>query len=750
MQGLPPFIASLLLPIEITDNVTTENINRTTVKRCVGESYSVTAQNITGNPTYNWEFNGASISNTATLNLGVLSNTDDGLYTLTVETVDQCGFRITYKGELTLETYDPPTNNQPTDINQCDDDFDGFYDFDLHQLKDAEILNGQDNSKFEVNYFISQTDADSNQNIISMPFTNSNSYGSETIYYRIQNINSNHCYETGNFNINVYESPNPPSTITDLTSCDSNATGTDTDGIESFNLTLKNNEILNGQSNSDFSIAFFSDANLSQSITNPTNFVNSSRVQTIFASITNNKYSACIKTVSFNVEVHELPVINDYFELKQCDEDGTADGFTDFNLDEANSYLTNNNPNLIVTYYLTQTDAENGVQEVNASPFSNQTQSTVYARIENNNGCYRVAQLDLLVSTTHFNPNYLKTVENCDQDDVNDGISSFNLADNDADIMSQFPTGQNLKVSYYRNLTDVQLEQNEIPKNQPYTNETADNQTIYVRVESEDNGACFGFGPHLQLIVHRRPEFEVNSNAVYCKNLKPILLSTFNADGNYQYSWTDSSGTIISNTPEATISKEGEYSVVATSNFGCDSFTQTITVKPSIIATIQEDDLSITDDSDNNTITINTTNLGIGDYEFALDDAYGTYQDEPFFENVSPGIHSIYVNDKNRCGIAKIDVSVIGYPKFFTPNNDGINDTWKVLGVNENFYAKSLILIFNRFGKLVAKVDPKGDGWNGIFNGEYLPASDYWFKVELIDKNGNTKIRKGHFSLIRR
>lgn len=116
---------------------------------------------------------------------------------------------------------------------------------------------------------------------------------------------------------------------------------------------------------------------------------------------------------------------------------------------------------------------------------------------------------------------------------------------------------------------------------------------------------------------------------------------------------------------------------------------------------------------------------------------------------MSPGIHKVYVRDKNYCGITSIDVSVIGYPKFFTPNNDGFNDTWQVLGINENFYNTSNIYIFDRFGKLITQIDPKSNGWDGYFNGETVPSSDYWFSVELIDKNGALKIRKGHFSLVR-
>lgn len=752
MQGLPPFIASLLLPIEITDNTSSQNINKTTVKRCIGESYSITAQNISGNPTYQWTFNSSPIGgNNATLILNNLTVASAGLYALTVETTDDCGFPIIYKGEITLETYNPPTAIQANDINQCDDDNNGFYAFDLHTLKDDEILNGQDPNEFEILYFTNQIDADNGNtaNAIQGNYTNASPYSADTIFARIQNINGTNCYETTNFIISVFESPNPPTTITNYGICDSNITGTDIDGIETFDLTTKTPEILNNQSPTDFNVTYYLDATLTNPISTPNAFPNTSSPQTIYAKIVNNNNSTCPKSISFILEVFQLPTITNYFQFKQCDEDGTNDGFTNFNLEEANTYLTNNDTSLNVTYYASSTDAESRSNTLNPYPFSNQTQSTVYARIDNENSCYRVAQVNLLVSSTHFSKDYLKTVTTCDLDDVNDGIAIFILKDNDAEIINQFPSGQNLAVSYYRNLNDAQLEQNKIDKNNAYTNETPETQTIYVRVESEDNGACFGLGPHLQLVVYKRPEFDLDISAIYCKNLAPITVNTYNPKGIYTYEWYNPNGDLISASDSANISSDGIYTVYATSTFQCESFPKTIEIIPSIIAAITQNDITVIDDTENNSITINTNNLGIGDYEFAIDDSIGSYQDEPVFTNVAPGIHSLFVQDKNNCGIAQIDVSVIGYPKFFTPNGDGYNDTWKVLGVDEHFYANSNIYIFDRFGKLIAQINPKGEGWNGIFNGKYLPSSDYWFSVELIDKDGNTIIRKGHFSLTR-
>ena len=73
-----------------------------------------------------------------------------------------------------------------------------------------------------------------------------------------------------------------------------------------------------------------------------------------------------------------------------------------------------------------------------------------------------------------------------------------------------------------------------------------------------------------------------------------------------------------------------------------------------------------------------------------------------------------------------------------------------MLGVSKDFYPTSLIYIYDRFGKIMAKVNPTSNGWDGYYNGVELPSDDYWFSVQLVDNNGVDRIRKGHFSLIRR
>ncbi|MDT7833567.1 hypothetical protein RQM59_14390, partial [Flavobacteriaceae bacterium S356] len=98
---------------------------------------------------------------------------------------------------------------------------------------------------------------------------------------------------------------------------------------------------------------------------------------------------------------------------------------------------------------------------------------------------------------------------------------------------------------------------------------------------------------------------------------------------------------------------------------GCTR-TRTIQVNESIIATITQDDVTIVDDSDNNSITIDPTNLGIGDYEYALSDENNviihSYQDSPIFERLEGGFYNILVRDKNGCGEVSLLVSVVEFP----------------------------------------------------------------------------------------
>jgi len=270
-----------------------------------------------------------------------------------------------------------------------------------------------------------------------------------------------------------------------------------------------------------------------------------------------------------------------------------------------------------------------------------------------------------------------------------------------------------------------------------YTNTIAYFQTIFVRAENDN--ACYGIN-EVDLTVYQLPNIEVEDETIYCLNTFPetITLNAGLISGNpndYTFDWSTGE-----NTYEIEINAPGTYSVSVTNSNDC-SKDRTITVLPSNIATI--DDVEVVDATSNNMITIFVS--GEGDYEYALNNINGPYQDSNMFENVPPGLHTVYIRDKNNCGIVEDIVSVIGFPKFLTPNGDGYHDTWQVYGLNHGSQIESIVYIFDRYGKLIKQLSPTGIGWDGTFNGQPMPSSDYWFHVKLQDG----RVFKSHFTLKR-
>ncbi|MDP5062473.1 MAG: T9SS type B sorting domain-containing protein [Maribacter sp.] len=165
-----------------------------------------------------------------------------------------------------------------------------------------------------------------------------------------------------------------------------------------------------------------------------------------------------------------------------------------------------------------------------------------------------------------------------------------------------------------------------------------------------------------------------------------------------------------------------------------------------ILDRVETLDTNLSIDPDQNNIEFFVE--GDGDYEYAIND--GVFQDNPVFMNVPPGINTVVINDKNGCGITDpIEFLVVGYPKFFTPNGDGINDDWNVEGIET--LNNPVVYIFDRYGKLLKQLGAN-DSWDGNFNGQQMTSTDYWFRFEYGEMEDNllvAKTRKTHFSLKR-
>lgn len=546
-------------------------------------------------------------------------------------------------------------------------------------------------------------------------------------------------------------------TITDFSKCDDNIDGNDTNGFVDFDLTSKKNEILDTQTGINITYhTLQNDADLGQN--NITSIYTNSR--TIYVRLTNTS-TGCYSINRFNLLVNAIPVVNTVTNI-QCDDDN--DGYTDFNLTAKNDAISSNFANETFTYYTTLLGAEKadiGKLIPNPLAFKNTTSGgmPVWARVENKNGCYNTVKINLVVSTTQIPSSFSRTFSNCDDLGVNnddtDGISTFDFSSVTNDILAILPAPSTLySLKYYKNEADALSESNEIIDITNYRNTDSPNeQKIWVRVESISDNTCYGLGPRITLKVNPKPNIDTNEdyeeNELVCTNL-PTFFVQLNAgiqDGsstnNYTYIWSKD-GTVLtgSNTADPTldVNAEGTYTVEVINSSGC-SRTRTVKVTASDIAKISN--IAIVDLSDINSVTANIT--GQGQYEYSLDAPSGPFQSSNFFDNVPAGIHQIYINDKNGCGKINQTIAVLGLPKYFTPNGDGYNDYWNVKGVNTNFNPNSLIFIYDRYGKLLTKINTKSEGWNGTFNGNPMPSDDYWFTIKLEDG----REAKGHFSLKR-
>jgi gliding motility-associated-like protein len=219
------------------------------------------------------------------------------------------------------------------------------------------------------------------------------------------------------------------------------------------------------------------------------------------------------------------------------------------------------------------------------------------------------------------------------------------------------------------------------------------------------------------------------------------------------YRWTNiRRGSIISTTAEVTFSEPGEYRYEVFNVFSvADIFIECPTEKNVTILASEApriDEIKVSDTALG--LTLEALVTGSGSYEYALDDINGPYQEDNRFTEVSPGDHTIFVKDKNGCGIAERttenELNPDSFPKFFTPNGDGINDFWQYIPLLDRGKLNvSTIFIFDRFGRLLTQIDPTSDGWNGLQNGRPVPESDYWFTA-VSTENQNIS---GHFTLKR-
>lgn len=430
------------------------------------------------------------------------------------------------------------------------------------------------------------------------------------------------------------------------------------------------------------------------------------------------------------VEVSPLPEGSNLV-LTQCDVElnGPSDGYTSFDLNQLSQ-----NEEFTMLFYESVLDRTNNNPIVNPENYQNNTAfaQTIFYTSINESGCEGLGEITLQISPTDLNDSVLSPILACNEN------TDSSILEGSIDFEQIAKNGyQNIDVSFYSNLNDLVLEEN--PLTGTYLSRDT---TIYVRLESDNQ--CIGV-EKIDLIVNPVPSFDFGETFEICTDGVALELEAPSGFDTYMwYKLEEGQLLELSDNINLSIIKGGNYRLQIGALYEVEgqsiicSAGKNFVVTPSNRAVFQE--INIEDTSNNNTIEVITT--GDGDYEYSLNGL--EYQDAKNFENVDAGFYTVFARDKRGCGISEAEISVMGFPKFFTPNGDGFNDQWQLIGIDQNETSAS-VSIFDRLGKLMVQLNSNEPGWDGTFQGKQLPASDYWFKVAFEDG----KEFNGHFSLKR-
>jgi gliding motility-associated-like protein len=219
-----------------------------------------------------------------------------------------------------------------------------------------------------------------------------------------------------------------------------------------------------------------------------------------------------------------------------------------------------------------------------------------------------------------------------------------------------------------------------------------------------------------------------NANAIF-----PLVLNTGLNRNLYSFTWFENNLPLSVSNESLSVSNVGVYEVLATRNSnGCsERFVFNVEALQPIEFTFEVSD----DFAPTQFVTIFASG-GSGNYLYSFNNL--PFQENPTFEATNAGEVLVVVKDENGCYETTKRIAIWNYPKFFTPNGDGLNDSWGIK-TRENIQ----IYIYDRYGKLIKNLN-NSEQWNGTFNDQNLPASDYWFVLYY-----DNKIYKSNFSLVR-
>ncbi len=451
-------------------------------------------------------------------------------------------------------------------------------------------------------------------------------------------------------------------------------------------------------------------------------------------------------TTAKDIVIHPNPILIPNQKLVQCDVNN--DGIDYFNLNTITDKISQPNSDLTFYFYETQTDAEQDTNKI-LTPESYQNKMNpqiIYVRAVNKNDCYTIE--NFTIESSFVNIPAIAPMIVCEDSDgiVNNNEGQFDIKTKKEDIRNQLGLSSSLNLDLYPTLIDAQTTTNKFDDII-----TSSSTTAWLRI---DNAIGCGGIKSIDLIVNSTPQINLQDEYTLCVDPKKHPPITLTADTtNDKFEWKDANNNILSTNQTYTLDRVGQFTltVYKTENgIECSNSKDFTVVNPKkpIIKNLEIN----TENNLNNFVSIEIE--GTSTYEYSLDGInYLGNSINYTFNNVTPGIKTIYIRDFNSCEPSiQREISIIGFPKFLTPNSDGKNDVWLVYGATSNFFKTIDITIFNRFGKVLYRMNNNNAqlGWEGTFNGKILPSDGYWYKAKLIDHKDKVIEKTGNISLMRK
>ncbi len=250
----------------------------------------------------------------------------------------------------------------------------------------------------------------------------------------------------------------------------------------------------------------------------------------------------------------------------------------------------------------------------------------------------------------------------------------------------------------------------------------------YVIVTSEKG--CISFDS-LIVDINPSPTAIATNDTAMCEGESVLL----NAGGADIYTWQPPAGLSATNIPNpiATPTDSASYTVTVTNTYGCsDSATTVIDVYKKPVANAGPDKAILEGGEVVLEGNASGTLLNYSWVPVIFINGENTLQ--PVVNPPYDTTYTLRVESTVGCGIATDEVFVkvykkVNVPNAFSPNNDGINDVWRIEELTA--YPDADIIVFNRYGQAIFYEKGYSKPWDGTYNDKPLPFGTYYYVIDL-------------------